>query len=169
MLFIRAPATGMPFLAGRPYAPVPGLMIKAPDVTLLYVIVAFVAVYAIARRYLFEPLSAILDERQREEREAAALHAEGLRSLEAAVSSAERSLALARGEALKAREALRAEGRAHLEARLAQTRRAAEEAVLVATNEIRKESSRSSAQLPERSRSLARQLAEKILGRKIAA
>jgi len=135
----------------------------------LLAIAAFVAVYAIAKRYLFLPLSAILDERQREEREAARLHAEGVTSLEAAVSRAERALALARGEALKAREDLRAQGRAHLEARLAEARRAAEEAVKRATTEIKGETRRSAAELPDRSRSLARLLAEKILGRKIAA
>ena len=47
-------------------------MIKAPDVTLLYVVLAFLVAYAILKRYLFLPLAGMLDL----ERERARLHGE---------------------------------------------------------------------------------------------
>ena len=50
-------------------------MIKLPDVTTLYVILCFALTYAILKRYLFVPLGAILDQRDREVKEAETLHA----------------------------------------------------------------------------------------------
>ena len=46
-------------------------MIKAPDVTLLYVVLAFVVAYAILKKFLFGPLAAILEARQSEEQTSA--------------------------------------------------------------------------------------------------
>src|SRR6185295_13904137 len=97
-------------------------MIKAPDVTLLYVLVSFLIVYAILKAFLFRPLSAILDERAREETDAEKVHAASLEKLSRAIARAEADLAQARREALKQREALRAEGRAHLEKKLEEAR-----------------------------------------------
>ncbi len=59
-------------------------MIKAPDVTLLYVVVSFLIAYAILKRFLFGPLGAILDEREQEQKAAARVHAESLAGLERA-------------------------------------------------------------------------------------
>jgi F-type H+-transporting ATPase subunit b len=144
-------------------------MIKAPDVTLLYVIVAFLASYAILKRFLFRPLGAILEEREAEAAAAAKIHAESLAELERTVAEAEQKLSLARREALKDRETLRAEGQAHLDRRLAETRRAAHDSIERASGEIGESSKRTAAEIPLRARSLARELAEKILGRKLAA
>ena len=93
-------------------------MIKAPDVTLVYVIVAFLISYAILKKFLFTPLAAILDERAREEKAAEKVYAERLEGLSQAIARAEEEMARARREALKQRETLRAEGRAHLEKKL---------------------------------------------------
>ena len=144
-------------------------MIKAPDVTVLYVIFAFLIAYAILKRYLFLPLSAILEERASEEKTAARVHAESLEGLSNAIAHAELELARARREALKEREQLRAEGRSHLEAKLADAHAAASAAIEGASSELAAEARRSSAELPERVRQLSRTLAEKILGRKLAA
>lgn len=144
-------------------------MIKAPDVTALYVLIAFLASFAILKRYLFRPLSAILDARAREEAEAAKVHADSLAELEKTVARAEAELARARGEALAVREKLRMEGRAHLERRLEEAHGAAEATIERASSEIGDAASRSAAELPRAARSLARTLAEKILGRKLAA
>src|SRR5262245_21521761 len=102
-------------------------MIKVPDVTLLYVLVAFTIAYAILRKFLFLPLGAILEERANEEATAARVHAESLERLKAEVARAEAELSRARVEALKVREALRGEGHAHLEKKLAQARAGATE------------------------------------------
>jgi F-type H+-transporting ATPase subunit b len=144
-------------------------MIKTPDVTLLYVIVAFTIAYAILRKYLFVPLAAILEERATEEATAAKVHAESLERLAAEVARAEAELSRARVEALKEREAMRAEGRTHLEKKLAQARASAAEILEQANREIAAQTERSSVELPRRVRQLANALAEKVLGRKLAA
>ena len=144
-------------------------MIKAPDVTLLYVIFTFIVSYAVMKRFLFRPLGAILEQREEEERAAARIHADSVRELERAVAEGEARLAQARREGLKARETLRGEGLAHFEKLLEREREAASSAVEAASRAIEAESARAAADLPSRSRSLAVELAEKILGRKLAA
>ena len=83
-------------------------MIGPPNVTSLYVIVAFVASCWIFNRFLFAPLTAILDARERDEREAENAYTASLKALESAVAAGEARLSDARREALRSREALRA-------------------------------------------------------------
>lgn len=144
-------------------------MIKAPDVTLLYVVFAFVVAYAILRKFLFLPLAAILEERETEEQTAAKVHAESLEGLRKTVAHAEEELARARREALKERETLRSQGRGHLEKKLAEAGAAASEVLERASREIAEETERSASELPQRVGQLARALAEKVLGRGLAA
>lgn len=144
-------------------------MIKAPDVTLLYVMFAFIVSYAVMKRYLFKPLGAILEQREEEERSAAAIHAESLRELERAVAEGEARLAAARREGLRERETLRAEGLAQFERALGEARSVATAAVEGAGRQISVEASEASRELASRSQTLAVLLAEKILGRKLAA
>ena len=144
-------------------------MIKAPDVTLIYVIVAFLIAYAILKKFLFVPLAAILEARQSEEKTAARIHAESLERLSNAVAHAEQELARARREALKERETLRAEGRAHLEKKLSETHAAASATLERASAEIAEQARRSSEAMPSQVQLLARALAEKVLGRRLPA
>ena len=104
-------------------------MIKAPDVTAVYVILAFIASFAILKRFLFTPLTAILDEREREAATASKVLADSLAELEKTVARAEAELSRARGEALAIREKLRMEGRTALERRLEETRAVAEQSI----------------------------------------
>ncbi len=144
-------------------------MIKAPDVTLLYVIFSFLIAYAILKKFLFVPLAGILEARETEEATAARVHAESLEGLSRAVAHIEQELARARREALKERETMRAEGRAHLEKKLAEARGAAGTVLELAASEIATEAARSAAELPRRTEILARTLVEIVLGRKLAA
>lgn len=144
-------------------------MIKAPDVTLLYVIFAFLVSYAILKRFLFRPLSAILEARETEEKTAAKLHAESLEAMERTIAEAEARLSLARRDALKDRETLRGQGRERWEKALAEARTAATGSIEQASAEIGEEARRGAAELPGRAAALARTLAEKVLGRKLAA
>jgi F0F1-type ATP synthase membrane subunit b/b' len=142
-------------------------MIKAPDVTLLYVLFAFAVSYFVLRRFLFRPPGGILEARATEEATAAKIHAESLERLAAEVARAEAELARARIESLKERESLRSEGRAHLD-KLDRPRRR-HRGPRAAGREIAAETDRSSKELPGRVRQLANALAEKVLGRKLAA
>ena len=144
-------------------------MIKLPDVTFVYVVICFLIARAILKRYLFVPLAGVLEEREREERMAAKVHAESLEELSKTIARVEEELSRARREALKQREDLRAQGRAHLDRRLTEVRAAETTAIERASGQIQEEAARSAAELPREARGLARALAEKILGRKLAA
>ena len=144
-------------------------MIKAPDVTLLYVMFAFVISYALLKRFLFVPLGAILQQREEEEQVAARAHAESVQELERTIAEAEARLALTRREALKEREALRAEGLARFEEKLGVAREGATTSVETASRAIAEQVGSAAAELPGKARTLAVELAEKILGRKLAA
>ena len=143
-------------------------MIKV-DVTFLYIVVVFLLVSGLLKRFLFSPLNAILEEREGRERDSARLHAESLAALARTVAEAEEKLSLARREALKVREGLRGQGSAHLEEKLGQARAAAEAAVARATREIEAQAKASAQAMPGEARGFAASLAEKILGRKLAA
>ena len=144
-------------------------MIELPNVTALYVLLAFGASCWILRKYLFAPLGGILDAREQSEKAARESYAESLLRLEKAVAAGEEKLAEARREALKIREGLRAEGASLLDEKLGQARAAAGESIGRAAGQIDAEAARSRQELPVRARALARELAEKILGRKLAA
>ena len=144
-------------------------MIKLPDITMIYVIVAFTLSWAILRRYLFNPLSDILDEREQDEKTAAKMYAESVEGLSRTMARAEQELSRARREALRQRETLRAEGRTVLEQRIAEAQAAAQAAMDQASREIESEAQRLAQNLPGEARGLARELAERILGRKLAA
>jgi F-type H+-transporting ATPase subunit b len=144
-------------------------MIELPNVTSLYVLLAFGISYWILKKYLFAPLSAILEARESEERGAQRAYAESLAALDRALAAGEEMLATARREALKTRETLRAEGLALLEQKLAAARAAAGGDISRASQEIQAQAEASAKELPRRARELARELAEKILGRKLAA
>ena len=144
-------------------------MIDRPNVTALYAALAFGICYLILKKYLFLPLGGILDARESEEREAQKAYAESLRALEQAVAAGELKLSDARREALKVRESLRAEGTALLEEKLAKAREEASRQIDRGAREISEKAADLSHQLPERAVGLARELAEKILGRKLAA
>ena len=139
------------------------------DVTFLYIVVIFLLCTWVLKRFLFAPLSAILDGRRDRASAAARSYAESLEALSRTVAEAEEKLALARREALKVRENLRGEGASQLSKRLEEARAASEAAVNDAVKRIEAEAAASAEKLPADARSLARVLAEKILGRKLAA
>lgn len=139
------------------------------DVTFLYIVVVFLLAAWVLKRFLFGPLSGILDERRDRANAAMKSHAESLQALSRTMAEAEEKLAVARREALKVREGLRGEGAAQLERRLEEARAASEAAVADALKRIEADASLSAQKLPSETRSLARALAEKILGRKLAA
>ena len=144
-------------------------MIEAPNVTLLYVFLAFGICFWILKKSVFVPLSGILDARENAELDAQRAYAASLAELEKAVAAGEQQLSEDRREALKTRESLRAEGSAVLEGKLAEAHLAAQSAVERGGREIEAQAAGSSRELPEKARGLARELAEKILGRKLAA
>ena len=139
------------------------------DVTFLYIVVVFLLCAWVLNRFLFAPLLSILDGRRGRASAAAKSYAESLEALSRTVAEAEEKLALARREALKVREGLRGDGAAELARRLDEARAASEAAVGEAGRKIEADAKASADKLPAQTRDLARLLAEKILGRKLAA
>jgi F0F1-type ATP synthase membrane subunit b/b' len=92
-----------------------------------------------------------------------------VRELERTVADAEARLAVARREAWKERETLRAEGLTAFEKKLNEARVASTTSVDAASQQIADQVRIAATDLPGRARTLARELAEKILGRKLAA
>lgn len=144
-------------------------MIELPNVSSLYVILAFGICYWILRKYLFVPLAAILDSREKGEKDAEKAYAASLADLEKAVAAGEERLAETRREALRTREELRAEGMALLEKKIGEAQGAALSSVESGFREIQSQAAASAKDLPRSARELARELAERILGRKLAA
>ena len=139
------------------------------DVTFLYIVVVFLLCAWVLNRFLFAPLLSILDGRRDRASAAARGHAESVEALARAVAQAEEKLALARRDALKVRESLRGEGSAELTRKLDEARAASEATVREALHQIEADAAASAQKLPSEARTLARTLAEKILGRKLAA
>ncbi len=144
-------------------------MIELPNVSSLYVILAFGICYWILRKYLFVPLALILDAREKGEKDAEKAYAASLADLQKAVAAGEDRLAEARREALRTRETLRAEGASLLEKKIDEAQASAHASVESGVQRIEGEAAASAKDLPERARGLARELAERILGRKLAA
>ena len=138
------------------------------DVTVLYIAVVFLLAAAIMKRFLLTPLSVILEEREAEELAAEKRHTESLAALSRTVAEAEEKLSLARREALKVREGMRGEGAAHLLKKLEEARVASQATVDQALKRIEEDTAASARNLPGQTVSLARGLAEKILGRELA-
>lgn len=139
------------------------------DVTFLYIVVIFLLCAWVLNRFLFAPLLSILDGRRDRASVAVKSHTESLEALARTVAQAEEKLAVARREALKVREGLRGEGTAALARRLDEARAASEAALKEAVRKIEADAKASAEQLPGQTLALARELAEKILGRKVAA
>ncbi|HYX19783.1 MAG TPA: ATP synthase F0 subunit B [Thermoanaerobaculia bacterium] len=144
-------------------------MIELPNVSSLYVILAFGICYWILRKYLFVPLALILDAREKGEKDSEKAYAASLADLQKAVEAGEERLADARREALRTREALRAEGMALLETKIGEAQSSALTSVEAGFRDIQSQASTSAREIPARALALARELAERILGRKLAA
>lgn len=144
-------------------------MIELPNVSSLYVILAFGICYWILRKYLFVPLALILDAREKGEKDAEKAYAASLADLQKAVEAGEERLADARREALRTREALRAEGMTLLEKKIGEAQSSALVSVEAGFRDIQSQVTASAKELPDRALALARELAERILGRKLAA
>jgi F-type H+-transporting ATPase subunit b len=119
-------------------------------------------------RFLFAPVSAILDEREREAGTAARSLSEAEEGFRAAAEKIENELSLARREALKIREENRAEGHRAREAQVEAAKKEAADRLHAASEELAQRAAQAREELPGRISSIVSTLVEKILGRKAA-
>ena len=136
---------------------------------MLLILAIFFAVLWLLNRFVFTPISGILDERERETSAASRTYAEALAEFRAAAEKIETDLSLARREALKLREQWRAEGLKLRSEKIERVKEETAKKLAGASAELEQDSRRVAADLPGRIAALAQMLAEKILGRKVAA
>ncbi len=144
-------------------------MLQAPNVSMLLILAIFFAVLWLLNRFIFRPVGAILDERERDSTTASQAYAEALAEFQAAADKIEADLSLARREALKLREERRAEGMHLRSGKIEQVKAETAEKLSGASSDLEQHSRQIAADLPARVAALAQLLAEKILGRKVAA
>ena len=144
-------------------------MLQTPDVSMILMLAIFFATLWVLNRFLFAPITAILKEREAEERGSSQSLEEARARFEEAAARIETELAAARREGLKLREERRAEGRRVREEKVAAVKGEASARLTEAGASIESQSGKAAAELPGRIQALARELAEKILGRRIAA
>jgi len=144
-------------------------MLQLPNVSMVLILAIFFATMWVLNRFLFRPVSAILDERQTEAETAARSLADAEEKFRAAAAKIETELSLARREALKIREENRAEG-LHLREREVEAAKQETAGRLdAAATALEADARRTRDELPSRVSAIVSALVEKVLGRKAAA
>lgn len=144
-------------------------MLQTPDISMILMLAIFFATLWVLNHFLFVPITAILKEREAEERGSSQALEDARARFEEAAARIETELAAARREGLKLREEHRAEGRRIREEKVAALKDETSARLTEAGASIEAQSRKAAGELPGRIQELARQLAEKILGRRIAA
>ncbi|MGE5236637.1 MAG: hypothetical protein ACM3O7_09835 [Acidobacteriota bacterium] len=143
-------------------------MIAPPNLSLLLIMACFWLVYVLVRTQFVTPLGKVLDERERRIREARETLTTSQERASAAIASCERELAAAASEASKQRAAMRAEGEAARRVRLEQARAQANERLLVLARDLDDAARVARGELRQGAETLARELAERLMGRRLA-
>lgn len=143
-------------------------MLALPNYSLLLVMACFWLVYLLVTTLLVRPLARLLDERGRRVREAADAHEHARTALAEATTRCERDLASAAAEGQRERAARRAAGEAARRARMEAARTQVQQRLATLDVELAEASSAARGVLRQRSGELARELASRVLGRRVA-
>ena len=135
---------------------------------MVLILAIFFATLWVLNRFLFQPVSAILDERQSDAEAAARTLAQAEAEYRSAVERIETQLSLARREALKIREENRAEGHRVRDAQVEAAKKDAADRLNAAAEELALQARQAREEMPGRIASIVSMLVEKILGRKAA-
>ncbi len=144
-------------------------MLQVPNVSMVLILAIFFATMWVLNRFLFRPVSAIIDERRTEAETAARSLADAEEKFRTAAAKIESELSLARREALKIREENRAEGRHLREQEVEAAKQETAGHLEAAARELEAEARRTRQELPSRVSTVVSALVEKVLGRKAAA
>jgi F-type H+-transporting ATPase subunit b len=139
----------------------------APDLSLLAIMVIFLANYMIVRKFFFEPVGRMLDVREAETRGADQAYEEALAKLNAATAEMENQLHAAKKQAQQVRDSHRADAAAYRTSIVEKTQTEARAVVSEADAKLGKDVEAARAQIVSESDSLARLAAERILGRAV--
>jgi F-type H+-transporting ATPase subunit b len=141
---------------------------QLPDLSLLLIMVLFWATYAVLRAFVFKPLGAILDGREKETATATDALAKALENEKETLASIDRRLTETRREALAARQAARNDANATRQALLDEVREKARLAASAAQAKLDAEVVAARAELAKNVRTTAGEIASLALGRRIA-
>jgi F0F1-type ATP synthase membrane subunit b/b' len=141
---------------------------QLPDLSLFLVAIVFWATYLVLRKFLLSPLGAILAGRERKVEEARAASERALERQRENAIDLDRRLTEARREALAHREAVRAAAAERRQALLDEAKEKARVAVMEAQTRLDVEAHAAREQLGADAKTLAAEIANYALGRKVA-
>jgi F-type H+-transporting ATPase subunit b len=141
---------------------------QLPDLSLLLIMVLFWATYAVLRAFVFKPLGAILDGREKKTATATDVLAKALENEKETLASIDRRLTETRREALAARQAARNDANATRQALLDEVREKARLAASAAQAKLDAEVVAARVELAKNVRTTAGEIASLALGRRIA-
>lgn len=139
-----------------------------PNLSFLLVVGCFWLAFWVVDRQLVRPILALLDERDRRLSSGRAAFEAAKAALEQALAARERELAQAVAEAQKERALLRAEGERRRREMLEAAREQGQKRLAAFQAELAREVQRARQQLEEQTIHLARELAQRLLGRALA-
>lgn len=138
-----------------------------PDPSLLAIMVIFILNYLIVRRFFLQPVNEVLEAREHETRSADELYEQSLARFNEATTAIEGQLHGAKREASQLRDRFRAEAAAHRTSVVERTQGEAKQLIAQADERLSSDVGIAREQIVRESDSLARQAAERILGRAV--
>ena len=139
----------------------------APDWSLPAIMVMFFLNYLIVRKFFLKPINDVLEARETETKTADRLHEEALARFTAATAEIESRLHNAKREAAQLREHARGEAAAHRQTMVEKTNADAKAIVSEADQHLDADVKAAREKIVRESESLAREAAERILGRAV--
>ena len=129
--------------------------------------VLFFVNYLIVRKFFLKPINEVLEARETETKTADRLHEEALARFTSATAEIETRLHNAKREAAQVREHYRGEAAAHRQATIEKTNADAKAIVSEADQHLSRDVQEAREKIVRESESLAREAAERILGRAV--
>ena len=143
-------------------------MFGPPNYSLFLIMACFWLVYLLVSTQLVKPLGRVLDERDATIRAGREVYDHARQSLKEAVARCERELSAAASEGQRERASLRASGDADRRRRIEAARGQVQQRLAQLSGELDEASRAARTVLRERSSELARELASRLLGRRVA-
>lgn|SRR5690348_1165260 len=139
----------------------------APDLSLFAIMVIFILNYLIVRKFFLQPVNAILEERDRETRSAETLYEDALARFAEATAQTESQLQSARRDAAQVRDRFRGEAAAYRQQVVERTQGEARDIVADADVKLTGDVKVARESIVRDSESLAKEAAQRILGRAV--
>jgi F0F1-type ATP synthase membrane subunit b/b' len=138
-----------------------------PDLSLLVVMVIFIAEYFVVKKFFLQPVNNILEERETEVRTSTDLYEKALARFNEAVNQIEGKLHETRRDAAQLREKFRGEAATHRASLVERTTAEAKKLVSESDERLSRDIKEVRAKLERDAEALAKLAAEKILGRSV--